>query len=112
MLFGCFLHYDVHDHLTLGHLHNRDVHDHFALGPPLNHDVVRDSPILGPHPNCDVHVCLVLHPLILDYDVVCDSLALGPLIICAYFVLGFILDHDVICNHLALGSFLFFVFRV
>jgi hypothetical protein len=98
MLFGCFLHYDVHDHLTLGHFHNRDV--------------VHDSPILGPHPNCDVHVCLVLHPLILNYDVVCDSLALGPLINCDCFVLGFILDHDVICNHLALGSFLFFVFRV
>jgi hypothetical protein len=89
MLFGCFLHYDVHDHLTLGHLLNRDVHDHFALGLLFNHDVVRDSPILGPHLDFDVHVCLVLHPLILNYDVVCDSFALGPFINCDCFCFRF-----------------------
>jgi hypothetical protein len=110
--FGCFLHYDVHDHFTLGHFHNRDVHDRFALNPLFTHDVVCDSPIRGLHLDCDVHACLVLYPLIFNCDVICDNLALGPRINCDCFVLGHILHHDVVPSRLALGSFLFFVFRV
>jgi hypothetical protein len=122
---GHFLdHESIHGHLTLGHHPNcdvvrdhhafgcflhYDVHDHFALGPLLIHDVVRDSPIFGPHPDYDVHVCIVLYPLIFNCDVVCDNLALGPLINFDCFVLDHILDHDVVHNRLALGFFLFFV---
>jgi hypothetical protein len=104
--FGRFLHYDVHDHLTFGHLHNRDVHDRFALNPLPNHDVVHDSPILGPHFDCDVHVCLVLRPLIINCDVVCDGLALGLLINYDYFILNLILDRNVVHNRLALSFFI------